>query len=139
MKKIINISLVLMICTLVLTGCGNKTDKTNNTTKKDSEIQVNTNQDVIKDQEVEGIKMTNTSMTTKDGVTTFQTTVTNNTGSDYKLNEYNILVKDKDGNVIKTIPGYVGSTIKNGESKTLKSTTNADLTGAVSVEYEVSK
>ena len=137
-KKIICSSLILMLGVLTLTGCDNKTNTTTKNTKT-SQVQVNTQKDVVKDQEVDGIKMTNTSMTTKDGVTTFQTTVTNNTGSDYKLNEYQILVKDKDGNVIKTLPGYIGSTIKNGESKTLKSKSNADLTGAVSIEYKVSK
>ena len=78
-------------------------------------------------------------MVTENGLTTFQTTVINNTGSDYQLNEYSIIVKDKEGNVIKTIPGYIGSIIKNGESKNLKSTTNADMSDAYSVEYQVKK
>ena len=135
-EKTIKVSILLLMSIGLITGCSCSKKEEE---KKKPDIKVNTEENVVKDQEVEGIEMTNASMITEDGLTTFQTKVTNNTGSDYTLNEYNIIVKDKEGNIIKTIPGYVGSTIKAGETKELKSTTNADMSKAYSVEYEVIK
>ena len=138
MKKVLVTSLSMMMVLTLMTGCGcNK--KTSGPTEQDKKISKNTSKDVVKDQVVEGIKMTNTSMVTNDGVTTITVKVTNNTGSDYKLNEYVMIMKDKDGKEIRRIPGYIGSVIKNGEVKEIKSTTNVDLSDVVSIEYEVKK
>jgi thioredoxin-related protein len=141
MKKIIITSLSLLLILGISTGCGckKKESKSDNNEETKSVITENKNEDIIKEQEVDGIKMTDTSMITKDGETIITIKVTNNTGSDYKLNGYNIIVKDKEGNVLIKLPGYLGSTIKNGETKELKSTTNADLRNASAIEYEVKK
>lgn len=66
---------------------------------------VNTNEGVIKDQEVEGLKMTITSLIYENGISTLITEVSNNTGIDYNLNEFNITVKGANGNVITTLKG----------------------------------
>ena len=136
MKKVISLSISMLLVMGLVTGCGCKKKEKE---VKEPEVTVNTEKDVIKDQEVDGIKMTNTSLTTVDGISTLITTVTNNTKADYMLKEYTIIIKDAKGSVIATIPGYVGSTIKAGETKTIDSSTNADLTGAKSIEYEVKK
>ena len=140
MKKIINITLMLLVCLTLVTGCGK--DKTKNDDKKEDNmptIEVNDNQEVIKDQNIDGIEITNTSLVYEDGISYLKATVTNNTGSDYELNEYKINVKDSDGNIIVTMPGYVGSVIKNGESKSINTMISEDLSKAYSIEYEVVK
>ena len=140
MKKIINITLMLLVCLTLVTGCGK--DKTKNDDKKDDNkttVEVNNNEEVTKDQNIEGITITNTSLVYEDGISYLKATVTNNTGSDYKLNEYRINVKDNDGNIIVTMPGYVGSVLKNGESKTINTMISEDLSKAYSIEYEVVK
>ena len=140
MKKIINITLMLLVCITLVTGCGK--DKTKNDDKKDDNkttVEVNNNEEVTKDQNIEGITITNTSLVYEDGISYLKATVTNNTGSDYKLNEYRINVKDNDGNIIVTMPGYVGSVLKNGESKTINTMISEDLSKAYSIEYEVVK
>ena len=140
MKKIINITLMLLVCITLVTGCGK--DKTKNDDKKDDNkttVEVNNNEEVTKDQNIEGITITNTSLVYEDGISYLKATVTNNTGSDYKLNEYRINVKDSDGNIIVTMPGYVGSVLKNGESKTINTMISEDLSKAYSIEYEVVK
>ena len=140
MKKIINIALMLLVCLTLVTGCGK--DKTKNDDKKEDNmptIEVNDNQEVIKDQNIDGIEITNTSLVYEDGISYLKATVTNNTGSDYELNEYKINVKDSDGNIIVTMPGYVGSVIKNGESKSINTMISEDLSKAYSIEYEVVK
>lgn len=140
MKKIINITLMLLVCLTLVTGCGK--DKTKNDDKKEDNmptIEVNDNQEVIKNQNIDGIEITNTSLVYEDGISYLKATVTNNTGSDYELNEYKINVKDNDGNIIVTMPGYVGSVIKNGESKSINTMISEDLSKAYSIEYEVVK
>ncbi len=140
MKKIINITIMLLVCLTLVTGCGK--DKTTNDDKKEDNmptIEVNDNQEVIKDQNIDGIEITNTSLVYEDGISYLKATVTNNTGSDYELNEYKINVKDSDGNIIVTMPGYVGSVIKNGESKSINTMISEDLSKAYSIEYEVVK
>ena len=140
MKKVINITLMLLVCLTLVTGCGK--DKSKNEDKKDDNkttVEVNNNEEVTKDQNIEGITITNTSLVYEDGISYLKATVTNNTGSDYELNEYKINVKDNNGNIIVTMPGYVGSVIKNGESKTVNTMISEDLSKAYSIEYEVVK
>ena len=140
MKKIINITIMLLVCLTLVTGCGK--DKTTNDDKKEDNmptIEVNDNQEVIKDQNIDGIEITNTSLVYEEEISYLKATVTNNTGSDYELNEYKINVKDSDGNIIVTMPGYVGSVIKNGESKSINTMISEDLSKAYSIEYEVVK
>ena len=140
MKKVINITLMLLVCLTLVTGCGK--DKSKNEDKKDDNkttVEVNNNEEVTKAQNIEGITITNTSLVYEDGISYLKATVTNNTGSDYELNEYKINVKDNNGNIIVTMPGYVGSVIKNGESKTVNTMISEDLSKAYSIEYEVIK
>ena len=138
MKKIIMMSFTVLLIVGLVTGCGCK-KKEKVKVKVKEEIKVNTNKDVIKNQEVDGIKMTNTSMVTTNGLTKLVTSVTNDTDKDYKLDEYMIIIKDKDGKEIVKIPGYVGDTIKSGETRTINSSVDIDLSNAASIEYEVKK
>ena len=138
MKRIINVSLMLLLCLTLVTGCGKNNEKDNNKDSK-TDMEVNTNDEVIKDQNIDGIEITNTSLVYENGLSYFSATVTNNTGSDYELNEYKINVKDSEGNIIVIIPGNVGSTIKNGESKNINSVVTEDLSKAASIEYQLNK
>lgn len=133
MEKIIKIILIGIIGLSLLTGCLKKEEK------KEETIKVNTNEDVIKDQEVEGLKMTNTSLVYEKGTTTLETLVTNNTEVEYTVNKIKITVKDKEGNIITTLTGTIADTIKPGESRTIDSDTPMDLSEAGSIEYSIIK
>lgn len=135
MKKNLLIAMSMVLALTLATGCGCTK------TKKDEkeEVKVNTEKEVIKDQTVDGLELTNTSLVTTDGISKLTTLVSNNTSSDYELNEFTIIIKDANGEEIVRIPGYVGSTIKAGESKTINSSVDIDLSKAKSVEYEVVK
>jgi uncharacterized protein YcfL len=142
LKKNIVISISLLLILELVTGCGCKKKEIKNNDKINNEkeqIIVNTNEEVIRNQEVDGIKMTNTSLVTKNGESNLIASVTNDTNEDYYLKEYTMIFKDKQGNVIAQIPGYVGEVIKAGETKTIDSTTNYDIANAYSLEYEVKK
>ena len=138
MKKQIKSLLALLLVATLVTGCGcAKKDNKKDNTKDD--VKVNTEENVIKDQTFEGLTFTNTSLTTTNGVSTLITEVSNSTGSDYTLEEFTITIKNKDGEVITTIPGYVGDVIKNGETRTINSSIDIDLSNASSIEYSVKK
>lgn len=139
MKKKILLVLVMLISLSVVTGCGCGKKKSSSGDKKKHDVKVNTEKEVVKDREVEGIKLTNTSLVTTDGVSEITTTVTNPTTEDYKLDEYRITAYDEKGNAIITLPGYVGDTIKAGETRTIKSSVSMDLSKAKKLEYTVVK
>ncbi len=137
MKK--KIGLILVAClAMFATGCGcdKKEEKVE---KKEDEVKVNTSEDIVKDQVVEGLKLTNTSLSSQNGMATLVTEVSNNTGKDEYLLSFNIYIKDKDGNVIAENIGYVGEVIPNGTSRTITSSWDQELIGATAVEYSINR
>ena len=132
MKKITLMALIALTTVTLVTGCGKDNEK-----DKEKLPQANTNEDVIKDQTVESFSFENTSLVYYEGTTTLETVVTNTMDTDQTLQEFQIIVKDKDDNVMITLVGFVGSTIKAGESKVISSNCGEDLTKAASIEYVV--
>lgn len=126
---------------LFMTGCSFNKEKLPNepNESKEPETIINTNENVIKDQNFEGLTITNTSLVTENGISTLVTQVTNNTSADYELIEFIITVKDANGNVIAKFPGYVGEIIRIGETRIINSSIDIDLSNAASIEYSVSK
>ena len=132
MKKTIKIILIGIIGLNIITGCFKKEEKK-------EEVKVNTNENVIKDQEVEGLKMTNTSLVYENGTTVLVTEVINEKEEDITVKRIRIKVKDKEGNILTTLIGTIADTIKPGESRTIETETPLDLSKAESVEYSVEK
>lgn len=97
----------------------------------------NTSEDVIKDQEVEGLRFSNTSLIMENGRSKLTTEVKNLTGEDIDLQSFDILVKDKDGKEMVTLLGYVGEVIKADETRIITSETDVDLTKAAAIEYVI--
>lgn len=133
MKKTLLVMLSLILVVGLTTGCG--------CSKKEEkkEEKYNTNEDVIKDQEVEDLKLTNTSLKVDDNYSTLVTLVSNPTSEDKEVKRFNIYVKDKDGKEIITLQGYVGDVVPAGESREITSNVNMDLSNAASIEYEIVK
>lgn len=132
MRKVINISLVLLIGLLLLTGCGNK-EKEN----KETNTKINTNEDVVKDQTLENFKFENTNLVYEDGTSILQTVVTNTSNETTYLTEFKIHVKDEHGVEIIELTGFVGDSLSAGESRTITSSYGDDITNAASITYEV--
>lgn len=133
MKKTLLVILSLFLVVGLATGCG--------CSKKEEkkEDKFNTNEDVIKDQQVEELNLTNTSLKVDDNYSTLVTLVSNPTNEDKEVRVFNIYVKDKDGNEIVTLQGYVGDVIPAGESREITSNVIMDLSNATSIEYEILK
>ena len=133
MKKIIAITTITLLSLFLLTGCDKKEETVVDTTKS------NTNEGVIKDQEIDGLTFTKTSLIIKESGSVLVTTVTNTTTETKTVKTFTITVKDSDGNVMVTMDGYIGGEIKQAETKTITSTTEMDLTNASSIEYTINK
>lgn len=138
MKKVLFVSLVAIL-TLTTVGCGCDKKGTEKGKNKKEETVVNTEKEVIKDQKVEVFKMTNTSLTYDGSLSTLVTEVTNTSKETQHIKTFNIIVKDKDGKQMVKMLGYIGEEIPGGESRTITSSTNMDISKAASVEYSVNR
>ena len=131
MKKLTQITLITAFAILLATGCGKKAEQ--------EEPQVNTNEGVVEDKVVEELTLTNTSLVSTENSATLVTQVTNPTSEDKEVRIFNIVVKDKDGNTLVTLQGYVGGVIPAGESREITSNVDMNLDNAYIVEYEIVK
>ena len=135
MKK--TLLIISLLLSLFITGCGCEKKETQEVRKK--ETIVVTEENVIKNQNVDGIEFTNTELTVTNGVSKIKVSVTNNSTENYNLNEYSIIFKDENDNVIAKMPGYVGETINAGETKHINASIDIDVSKAKKVEYDVKK
>ena len=131
MKKILNISMTMLVGMFLLTGCQNNKDV------KPIETKANTNTEVVKDQQLENFTFKSTSLVYEEQTSTLQTVVTNTGSKVEMLSEFLIHVKDAEGNEIVTLTGFIGDSLKPGESRTITSSYGDDLTTAASISYEV--
>ena len=136
MKKIIITSLSLLLILGISTGCGCK--KKEKTKKEDKQEETyNTNEGVIEDKEVEGLKLTNTSLVSTENSATLVTSVSNPTNEDKEVRIFYIHVKDKNGDEIVTLQGYVGGVVPAGQTREITSNVDRNLSNAYKVEYEL--
>ena len=149
MKKIINISLMLLVCLTLVTGCGKNDSKdkadikdeinADGTLKEDK----NENKGVTKEQVIDGITINNVELKSTTYSSTISIKATNNTNDDITLKSFKLYLKDKDGNNIlgdnefATLSVY--DTIKSKESKILSTTVDRNLSSIYSISYELVK
>ena len=122
MKKI----LVVLLSTLLLTGCGCEKKESVKETKDDKKT-------VVENQIFEGLEFVNVSA--KEGV--IKTVVINNTGYVYEGSKIKMIVKDENGEVLAEEIDEVKGSMETGTTKTIETKTNADLTKAASIEYSI--
>ena len=136
MKKTFLTGLVLLLVLGISTGCGCK--KKEKTKKEDKQEETyNTNEGVIEDKEVEGLKLTNTSLVSTENSATLVTSVSNPTNEDKEVRIFYIHVKDKNGDEIVTLQGYVGGVVPAGQTREITSNVDRNLSNAYKVEYEL--
>ena len=142
MKKFLCLGLITISTLTIFVGCGKKEEKNNDNIKDNDEPTVeeknNTNEGVVGDKEMNGLKFTNSSLTTyTNNNSTLITTVTNTTEEDVYVRVFNINIKDKNGNLIVSLLGYVGGVIPAGQSRDIESKVDMNLDNAYNIEYEV--
>lgn len=136
MKKILLITLIAYI-SLFNIGCG--CSKKESKKKEETIVKNNQSKNVVKNQQVGVFKMENTSLTYDGSLSTLITFVTNTSDTTQTLDSFNILVKDKKGNEMITLMGFVGEELKAGETKTITSSTDMNLMNAGSIEYSINR
>jgi len=130
MKKIIILISVLTLTLLLTTGCGTKS-------VKNDETIVDGNENVLEEKVVDGITFTNILFTRESEQSVYVTQVTNNTDKVVTMSTFNIILKDKDGNTVYTLSGYVGGDIQVSQAKVISNTIDMDLSNVTSAEYVI--
>lgn len=126
MKKIMILSLSMLF---LLVGCGKKEEI------KEPNKDIEANENEISDKVLDDFSFTNTSIVKENGVSTITIQVTNNSNEDKNIEQFKIIIKNKDGEVVKQTIGYIGGVIKSKETKTIITSIALDLTDAYDIEY----
>ena len=126
MKKVMILSLTTLF---LLVGCGKKEEI------KEPSKDIETNKTPISDKVLDDFSFTNTNVVVENNHSTLTTKVTNNSSEDKSIEQFKIIIKDKDGNVMKETVGYIGGVIKSKESKTIITGVNMSLTDTYDIEY----
>lgn len=129
-KKIIVVSLFLIIgLILLIVSIPKGVD-----TKTKSDSFRHREEGIVKEEEYKGIKLTNIKMITEDGYTTFKATATNVSEEDIKLENFYIDLKDKKGNSIIKLLGFIPDGLKKGEVKQIRASAKGEFRDAYSKE-----
>ena len=124
---IIIILLIVIVTMLIMNVKSNSND-------------IEKNKNSINDsKKIDNLIFDNTSLNYKDGMSTFETNVTNIGNDTEYLTEVKIHIKNKKNKEIIVLTGFVGDNIKSGESKIITSTYVQRLNDAYSIEYEIIK
>lgn len=124
------------------TNQGNNANNTNDINDPNStgnELKPNTNEGVVGDKIIEGLKFTNSSLVTSEAGSNLITLVTNTTDTNIEVRIIDIIVKDKDGKLLVNMQGYVGGSIPAHDSREVYSSVDMDLSSATDIEYKIVK
>lgn len=126
----------LLVLIAVLTAWFNLSPKKSSekiaNSDKDKEIFAHTEEQIIKEEQLDGLKFSNISLITKNGYTTFTCDVTNTKEEEINTENVNIDLKDNEGNTVITLLGNIGSSLKPGEVRTITSNAKGDFKNVVS-------
>lgn len=109
-----------------------------NIKKTEKKLTSNTNENVINDAEVDGIKLNNITLLMEGNSSTFSCNITNTTDNDIS-DKLIIIFKSNSGQEVASIEGYYGDTLKAGETKKISAGINKILNENIvkSVEYKL--
>lgn len=131
MKRIKQIAFMILAIGLI-TGCGCEQKEKQEEVKEEKPL-YDKDASVVKDQIFKGLEFVNTKIEGEE----ITTAIINNTGVVYEPSTFTIKVKDKNNNTIVEIKENIESAIANGETRTVVTNANTDLSSAYSIEYSV--
>lgn len=141
-KKIIFLT-VLLVGLVVALGLilfmfvFNRNNKDNNIIEQQNIVKENTNESINEVKTLKGLTFESTNIVYKNGLSTLTTKVTNNDSIDYVKENFKIIIKDKNNNIIIDLPGLITGGLKANESKNIVSVVDVDLSSnAYYIEYE---
>ena len=147
---IILIVIAVIIAIIVIININNNNNKTENITPQGQEEQntenyiekietkkkINKSTKLNEAKEVQGLKITNIQLSTKDGMTTLLADVINNSGAKTSLKTVEITLIDKEGNELTKVTGIVDS-LDVGDSKQLNIGMTSDYVNAYDFKVEI--
>lgn len=137
-KKIVLIIVVVIItiisALIAFALNNNDNSKTNENNKEKIVVKENKNKNVIKEQIVDGIKISDVKVEIIDGLTTFTAKATNTTENPINFKGVDIHVK---GNIEVTLGAHGFSVINPGETLELINYSDVDLEKATEITYSV--
>lgn len=136
MKKIIICCLVISL--VFTTGCGRvKNNKASSTEKQKETNKQLPESGKLPDKKVNGLSFTETSISYVDDMSTIVSMVKNTTKKTISVEVFEVIIKDKKGKVLVTIPGFLTEKLEPGETKPFTAHVNMDLSSAVDIEYKL--
>lgn len=125
---LIVIIIALVIASVVLSDM-NKTEKGT----KDGKTTAITTEGIVKDESFEGLSFKNFVLVKTGNMYTLTTDVTNTSNNEITTKQVNINIKNKDGNTIISLLGYIGEDpMAVNETRTITASTQVDLSKAYS-------
>ena len=97
----------------------------------------NPNSGYLRNQTVDGLSFENATLEYKDGVTTFEAKVYNESGSEYTLKTINVILDSSSKTT--TLTGYIGESLGNEEGKILRISIDDDLSDSNKLTYKINK
>lgn len=122
--------LVLVALLFLLTGCNSDKKETSNIT--------NDNENVIKEQVVDELKINDVSLIYDGSMSTFTANINNTSDKEINISKFEVDVKNESGNKLTTLLG-TGMNIEANSSFMITITSDIDLSKAYSVEYHIVK
>lgn len=114
------------------------TDNTD-TPPKQTDIKYNTNEEVTQDQNISNITFTNITCSFDGSYSLLEYTITNKTGQTINLGQYEIIVKDKDNNIIANLSPYLDQDITPNEEVATGIAIDLDLSEAQAIELVINE
>lgn len=126
------IVVILLLCVLIA-GLNN-TGKSGIAKGDDKKITAITNEGISKNEKYGDLEFSNFTLikTKENNQFTMSANVKNTSDKSSDIEQVKVEVKDKDGNVLASLLGYIGKEFKSGESRTITMSTSANLEKATS-------
>ncbi len=132
------IVLVIIIAIVLLLTLGN--DEKKNDVVKEETTTVNDSANIVREATYEGLTINNIVLMTSDDYATFTATVTNNSGETKDIEDFYIVLKKGDEEVV-SVYAYLGDALAAGESRDITASVGMKLTKDVvdTAEYRSDK
>ena len=139
MKKILNISLVMLLSLILITGCGKKTNNNdnnqNNEQKETQNILENTK--VIGSQTIGSLKFEIKSLKYENEVSTLEYVVTNESQDEIIMSGFKMTITAGEKKLYVLNMSYKDKKLSPNESITSKKEIKKDLTNATNITFEL--
>lgn len=138
MKKKLILSLI--VGSIFMSGCSCSLKKKPNDNNDNGDNENNivfTDENLVGEQNVNGILLENTTFEVNNGVTTIITKVTNKTEAEFQLDNYQIIITDKNGVILTILTSSVNEKLAVDDTRSYTTVFEFDLSDAANVEYEV--